>query len=33
MKFSVLNRGQPAAILDGLTTAVITLDHALRITY
>lgn len=33
MKFSVLNRGQPAAILDGLTTAVITLDHALCITY
>lgn len=33
MKFSVLNRGQPAAILDGLTTAVITLDHGLRITY
>ena len=33
MKFSVLNRGQPAAILDGLTTAVITVDHALRITY
>jgi len=33
MKFSVLNRSQPAAILDGLTTAVITLDHALRITY
>ncbi|MDR3416987.1 MAG: nitrogen regulation protein NR(II) [Nevskia sp.] len=33
MKFTVLNRGQPAAILDGLTTAVMTLDHALRITY
>jgi two-component system nitrogen regulation sensor histidine kinase GlnL len=33
MKFSVLNRGQPAAILDGLATAVITLDHGLRITY
>ena len=33
MKFSVLNRSQPAAILDGLTTAVITLDHGLRITY
>jgi two-component system, NtrC family, nitrogen regulation sensor histidine kinase GlnL len=34
MKFSVLNRAaQPAAILDGLTTAVITLDHGLRITY
>ena len=33
MKLPVLNRSQPAAILDGLTTAVITLDHALRITY
>jgi two-component system nitrogen regulation sensor histidine kinase GlnL len=33
MKFSVLNRGQPAAILDGLATAVISLDHGLRITY
>ena len=33
MKFSVLNRSQPGAILDGLTTAVITLDHGLRITY
>ncbi|MBL6751604.1 MAG: nitrogen regulation protein NR(II) [Nevskia sp.] len=33
MKFSVLKRVQPAAILDGLTTAVITLDHALRVTY
>lgn len=33
MKFSVLSRSQPAAILDGLTTAVITLDHGLRITY
>ena len=33
MKFSVLKRVQPASILDGLTTAVITLDHALRVTY
>jgi two-component system nitrogen regulation sensor histidine kinase GlnL len=31
MKLPVLNRVQPAAILDGLSTAVITLDHALRI--
>jgi two-component system nitrogen regulation sensor histidine kinase GlnL len=33
MKFSVLKRVQPAAILDGLSTAVITLDHALRVTF
>jgi two-component system nitrogen regulation sensor histidine kinase GlnL len=33
MKFSVLNRVQPAAVLDGLSTAVVTLDHALRVTY
>jgi two-component system, NtrC family, nitrogen regulation sensor histidine kinase GlnL len=33
MKLPVPGRGQPAAILDGLTTAVISLDHALRIIY
>jgi len=33
MKLPVLNRVQPASILDGLTTAIITLDSALRVTY
>ncbi len=33
MKLPVLNRVQPAGILDGLTTAIITLDSALRVTY
>ena len=33
MKLPVLNRVQPAGILDGLTTAIITLDQALRVTY
>jgi len=33
MKLPVLNRVQPASILDGLTTAIITLDGNLRVTY
>lgn len=33
MKLPALNRVQPAAILDGLTTAIVTLDHGLRVSY
>ncbi len=33
MKFPSLKRVAPAAVLDGLTTAVIALDHALRVAY
>jgi two-component system nitrogen regulation sensor histidine kinase GlnL len=33
MKFSVLSRGQPGVILDALSTALITVNQALRITY
>lgn len=33
MKLPVLNRVQPAGILDGLTTAIIALDHSLRLSY
>ena len=33
MKLPALNRAQPASILDGLTTAILTLDPSLRITY
>ncbi|MDB5987545.1 MAG: nitrogen regulation protein [Nevskia sp.] len=33
MKFPGLKRVAPAAVLDGLTTAVIALDHALRVAY
>jgi two-component system nitrogen regulation sensor histidine kinase GlnL len=33
MKLNPLSRAQPAAILDGLTTAVLTVDQALRVIY
>ena len=33
MKLPVLNRVQPAGVLDGLTTAIIALDAGLRVTY
>lgn len=33
MKLNPLNRTQPLAILDALSTAVLTLDHGLRVTY